>query len=127
MNTYGVGIDIVEIARIDDLIKRYGERFLNRVFTPGEIAYCLKKVTSPQSFAARFAAKEAIFKATGIGVNLGIHWKDVEVLNDKWGKPIVHLTGKTAQLLKDKHISISLSHTDTIATAMVVIDENGKK
>jgi holo-[acyl-carrier protein] synthase len=76
---YGVGIDLVMISRIEEALQRWGERFREKVFTPGEIQYCGQKRNPAPSFAARFAAKEALAKALGVGIRRGVHWKDVEV------------------------------------------------
>ena len=80
MDIIGVGIDATEISRIADSIERWGDRFVNRVFTPGEIAYCRRKRDSASSFAARFAAKEAAMKALGTGHSRGVFWTGIEVV-----------------------------------------------
>ena len=118
-----VGIDVTEIDRIGKVIERYGERFLNRVFTPHEIAYCSRKVTAAFSYAARFATKEAVFKATGLGLSMGMRWKDVEVVNDKRGKPSVRLYGVAAERLKNCRVHLSLTHSGNMAIAMIVVEE----
>ena len=79
MAIYSTGVDLAEIDRIERVIKEYGDRFIKRVFTPHEIAYCSRKATAASSYAARFATKEAVFKATGIGLSMGMRWRDVEV------------------------------------------------
>ncbi len=122
MGVYAVGIDIVEIPRIQELIHRYGERFLRRVFTDPEIRYCAAKARSANSYSARFAAKEAVFKATGLGMDKGMKWRDIEIVNDVHGKPSIRLSGVASQLLANKSIHLSLSHTDTLAIAMVVVE-----
>ena len=126
MSVYAIGVDAVDISRIADMIERHGDRFVRRVFTETEIAYCQPKVTAAASFAARFATKEAVFKATGIGLDLGMHWRDVEVVNDERGRPFVVLYGETAQRLSGKTVHLSLTHTDHQAIAMVVVDEDAK-
>jgi holo-[acyl-carrier protein] synthase len=123
MAVYSIGVDIAEIERIDDLIKRYGNRFLKRVFTDNEIEYCSKKVTAASSYAVRFATKEAVFKATGLGLNQGMGWRDIEVLNDQNGKPFIKLSGVTKENLRGKKIHVSLSHSKDLAIAMVVVEE----
>ncbi len=123
MGVYAVGIDIVEIPRIQDLINRYGEKFLRRVFTDTEIRYCTAKARSANSYSARFAAKEAVFKTTGLGMDKGMKWRDVEIVNDAHGKPAIRLSGVASQLLVNKLIHLSLSHTDTLAIAMVVVED----
>lgn len=86
MSVYAIGVDLAEIGRMREMIDHYGERFLQRVFTVQEIEYCSrKKVGSAESFAARFAAKEAVFKAAGTGLTVGMRWHDVEVLNNTHG------------------------------------------
>ncbi len=121
MGIFSIGIDMVEIDRIERLINRYGDNFIHRVFTETEIRYCSKRVNKG-SFAARFATKEAVFKATGLGLSKGMSWRDVEVVNDENGKPSVRLYGKTAELLARRRIHLSLSHTKTTAVAMVIVE-----
>jgi len=119
-----VGIDMVEITRIERVLKRYGDRFFERVFTAAEIAYC--RGHSPE-LAARFAAKEAVSKALGVGMRMiardGIDWKDVEVIGDLRGKPLVRLFGRAAERAGELGLTewaISLSHTREHAIAFVV-------
>jgi len=119
-----VGIDMVEITRIERVLKRYGDRFFERVFTAAEIAYCRGR--SPE-LAARFAAKEAVSKALGVGMRMiardGIDWKDVEVIGDLRGKPLVRLFGRAAERAGELGLTewaISLSHTREHAIAFVV-------
>ena len=88
---YGIGIDLVKVKRIEEALERWGERFQNKVFTPGEIRYCLQKKNPSPNFAARFAAKEAFVKALGIGIRRGVHWKDVEVQRGSLGKPVLKI------------------------------------
>ncbi|MBE9482213.1 MAG: holo-ACP synthase [Chloroflexi bacterium] len=113
-----VGIDIIEIARIERAIARWGECFLKRVYTNSELSLCRKK---PSSLAARFAAKEAVIKAFGTQ-NKGIGWREIEILSDPSGKPVVHLHGK-AQNQSDSlglaRLAISLSHSKEYAIAFV--------
>jgi len=114
-----VGVDIIEIARIAHALARFGERFLRRIYTPREIAYCRGRIPE---LAARFAAKEAISKALGTGIN-GISWVEMEILADSRGKPYILLHGKAearAQRLGLHHWAISLSHHDRDAIAFVV-------
>ncbi|MCB0293162.1 MAG: holo-ACP synthase, partial [Calditrichaeota bacterium] len=88
MSVYAIGVDLAEVERMRVMIDRYGERFLQRVFTAQEIEYCRrKKASAAESFAARFAAKEAVFKAAGTGLTIGMRWHDVEVLNNSHGRP----------------------------------------
>jgi holo-[acyl-carrier protein] synthase len=109
----GSGIDIVEIKKLEKAVKRWGKVFLNRVFTEDEIAYSLKKRYPMQHLAARFAAKEAIFKA--FGTNPKLNFKDIEISNDKFGRPYCVINKKRPL------ISLSLSHTDNYAVACAII------
>lgn len=113
------GVDAIEIDRITATLDRFGERFLRRVFTEREAA---RYGTRPAELAARFAAKEAVMKALGTGVR-GIRWRDIEVVSNRRGKPIVVLhetAARRARLLGFRHIAISLTHSRTEAIAMVV-------
>jgi len=117
-----VGVDIIEIERIKQVLQRHGQRFLRRVYTEAEIAYCRGRVPE---LAARFAAKEAVSKALGTGIvsQGGIFWRDVEVLPDARGKPLVYLHGRAkdrAESLGLKEFAISLSHSQEYALAFVV-------
>src|SRR6202044_2480321 len=94
----GLGTDLIEIERIERSVERFGERFLERVFTSGEIAYCYAKKASAESLAARFAAKEAGAKALGTGISRGVSWKEFEVKRETSGKPTLHLSGRAAEL-----------------------------
>ena len=118
------GIDLIEVNRIEASIARYGNRFLARVFTEKELAYCHGQ---PHQLAARFAAKEAVSKALGVGIqhSAGVAWREIEIISDPQGKPIVALNGRAAQ--RARHIGIhrlelSLSHTREHAVAMVVAE-----
>ena len=121
MGIYSIGIDLIEIERIEKLLDRYGDKFMKRIFTEVEIEYCSKK-KDKGSFAARFATKEAVFKATGLGLAKGMTWKDVEVINDDRGKPEVRLYGKTAELLANKTIHISISHSKDASISIIVVE-----
>ncbi|RLC86278.1 MAG: holo-[acyl-carrier-protein] synthase [Chloroflexi bacterium] len=119
-----VGVDLIEIPRVGRMLTRYGDRFLERVFTPAEILYCRGRLAE---LAARFAAKEAVAKALGVGVRMmardGIHWQDVEVIGDVRGKPHVRLYGRAAERAGELDLTewaISLSHTREHAIAFVV-------
>ena len=118
----GIGVDTIEIARMADLISIHQEKILSRLFTEDEITYCSRKLSS-ESYAARFAAKEALLKSTGIGLNKGFRWKDFEILNDNMGKPFVRLNGLAAEALNNCRIHISLTHTKTLATAFVIVEK----
>ena len=114
------GVDIIEIPRVRQVLERYGERFLERVYTSGEIAYCRGR---PPNLAARFAAKEATMKALGTGVR-GVGWRDIEVVRQESGAPSIRLHGRAehrAERLGVREISLSLSHSEDYAVAFVVI------
>ena len=124
----GIGTDLAEVDRIGQSIARYGDRFLNRIFTERERAYAGRKANSTERFAARFAATEAGMKAIGTGWNRGVTWRDFEVVNEPSGRPTLHLTGvaqKIASSIGVQRISISLTHTAQMAFAVVVL-EDGK-
>jgi holo-[acyl-carrier protein] synthase len=121
MNVYAIGVDLCEIGRINRIIEEHGERFLIKVFTTQEIAYCRKKYIAAASFAARFAAKEALLKAIGTGLRGKFRWKDIEIINNKLGKPEFTVYGKTARILKGRRLLLSLSHTADHAIAFVVV------
>lgn len=116
-----VGIDLVEIQRIEEAVERYGERFTHRVFTPWEIQYCRSKINPLLSFAGRFAVKEAVFKAVGTGFSKGVKWKSVEVVNDSGGQPQVRLGKAIRDHIGDRKIQISLSHTKDYAVATAIL------
>src|ERR1700726_349913 len=123
----GTGIDMVEIERVARSIERYGSRFLERVFTAGEIAYCQRKrKNAAESFAARFAAKEAGAKALGTGISRGVSWKEFEVRREEGGRPTLHLSGRAAELAEAmgvKRIQLSLTHSRELAMAVVVVED----
>jgi len=123
----GVGTDLIETKRIKESIDRYGERFLERVFTAGEIAYCMrKKKNAAESFAARFAAKEAGAKALGTGISRGVTWIELEVRREASGRPTLHLSGRAAELAKAmgvRRIQLSLTHSRELAMAVVVAED----
>jgi len=124
----GTGIDIVEIERVAQSIARYGERFLQRIFTPEEIAYCQRKRNFAESFAARFAAKEAGAKALGTGIQYGITWKELEVRRLPGQRPTLYFSGRAremAERLHVAHVSLSLTHTETLAMASVQLENAG--
>jgi holo-[acyl-carrier protein] synthase len=117
-----VGIDIVELARMRSVIERFRERFLRRIFTEAEIAFCVTRSDPYQSYGVRFAAKEAILKALGTGKSGGIRWKDMEILDDEHSRPCAQLYGKVRQLTKGK-LHLSLSHTSTLAIAVCILED----
>ncbi|MCX5833078.1 MAG: holo-ACP synthase [Deltaproteobacteria bacterium] len=120
---YGIGIDLVEIQRIERALKRWGERFEKRIFSDREVAYCRKHVRAPVHYAGRFAAKEAFIKSLG-GLR-GLTMKDIEVLNDDAGKPAFSLNAAVKRALKERgvrHVALSVTHTDHYASALVVME-----
>lgn len=121
----GVGIDMVSISRLQRLLERRGERALARLFTEGEVGRCRESRHPPESFAARFAAKEAFFKALGTGWGRGGDWTDVEVVSARSGAPSIRLAG-TARELADargvRTVHVSLTHSDDTAGAFVVLE-----
>src|SRR6478672_4711670 len=121
----GTGVDISEVDRIAAAVKRFGDRFLQRVFTPAEIRYCLGKPNAAERLAARFAAKEAGMKAIGTGLRHGITWQDVEVLRIPGQRPVLQFHGKAAEFaarLGCKRTHLSLSHTKEQAIAYVILE-----
>jgi holo-[acyl-carrier protein] synthase len=123
----GVGTDIVDVDRIASLCMKYGDRFLARIFTHGEIAYCGNKHNPSQHLAARFAAKEAAVKALGTGFAGGIKFTDIEICRDK-DSPLVLLHGRALELSEGLGVSIihtSISHSRIYATALIILEGAG--
>jgi holo-[acyl-carrier protein] synthase len=123
MQIIGIGLDATEIPRISDTIARFGHRFLARIFTAAEIAYCQAHRHAAQHFAARFAVKEAAMKALGTGRSHGVLWKDVEVVR-KGGPPQLQLHGAAARRfdqLGGRSSVVTITHTDTLAMAQVIL------
>jgi holo-[acyl-carrier protein] synthase len=121
----GIGVDLVEVARIRRAVERYGSRFARRVFTDAEAAYCRRCAHPEQRFATRFAAKEAALKALGVGWNKGLQFVDVEVRNDPLGAPSVGFSGKALELsrrLGVRRVHVSLTHHRDFAIAQVVLE-----
>src|SRR4028118_519629 len=115
MSVLGIGVDIVETTRIEHSLERFGERFLHRVFTGGEIEYCQSMKYPARHFAARFAAKEAVSKAFGTGIGKSMGWKDVDVHREGSGQPFAVLEGGAKELAAERKgtsVWIRLSHTD---------------
>jgi len=122
----GTGIDVCDVKRIADSIARFGDHFLQRVFTEREIRYCQSKKNSTERFAARFAAKEAAMKALGTGWSRGVSWTAIEVGHALGGRPTLLLHGNTAKIAEQlgvKKISISVTHTESTAMAMVIFED----
>ncbi|HWR50155.1 MAG TPA: holo-[acyl-carrier-protein] synthase [Bryobacteraceae bacterium] len=122
----GSGIDIAEVDRIRESVERYGARFVERVFTPAEIAYVQRKANKYERFAARFAAKEAGMKAIGTGWRRGVRWQHFEVANLPSGKPTLKFHGvaaRFAERLGVRNVALSLTHTKDNAMAFVVLED----
>jgi holo-[acyl-carrier protein] synthase len=123
----GTGIDVVEIERVARSIERYGSRFLERVYTAAEIAYCQRKRrNAAESFAARFAAKEAAAKALGTGIGFGVTWRELEVGREPAGRPLLLLHGRAAEIaasLGVRRSSLSITHTRTQSMALVILED----
>lgn len=122
----GSGIDLVEIARIHDSVERFGKRFLDRIFTPAEQGYCLRKKRSAESLAARFAAKEAGAKALGTGISRGVSWLEIEVVREPGGRPSLRFHGRAAEIatgLGVANVTLSLTHGADTAMASVIVED----
>lgn len=121
----GIGIDLIEVQRIEASYEKFGERFLTRILLPDEIGYCLSHKKPGPFLAARFAAKEAISKAFGTGIGAELGWQDMEVCRRGTGEPYVVLHGKGEELFNQrraKNLLISLSHTQVHATAVAILE-----
>jgi holo-[acyl-carrier protein] synthase len=119
----GLGIDIIEIERIRESIERKGADFLNRLFTQAEQEYCFRFKDAIPHFAGRFAAKEAVAKALGTGFGEHLSWKQIEILNDAAGKPVVFLSKDLQEKYNNPHLLIAISHSSHYANAVAVWDE----
>lgn len=121
----GTGIDITEVPRIRESIQRFGQRFLDRIYTAGEQRYCDSKANRHERYAARFAAKEAAMKALGTGWNHGVRWRDCEVVRMPGGRPTIAFHGKAGEVaakLGVKNAALSISHTVDQAIAQVILE-----
>ena len=122
----GTGIDIAEVPRVRKALERFGDRFVRRIFTAGEIRYCDSKANRVERYAARFAAKEAAMKALGTGWNHGVRWRDCEVVRIPGGRPTMSFHGRAAEFaarLGVKHTALSLTHTAEQAMAQVILED----
>jgi holo-[acyl-carrier protein] synthase len=122
----GMGTDLAEVGRIRNSIAQFGDRFLTRIYTPGERAYAASKANSAERFAARFAAKEAGMKAIGTGWSRGVTWHDFEVVNERSGRPTLRLSGVALRVAAEmgvKRTSISLTHTSELSFAVVILED----
>jgi holo-[acyl-carrier protein] synthase len=121
----GLGLDIAEVDRIEAAIRRHGTPFLERLYTPSELAYCERYKDKFERYAARFAAKEAVMKALGTGWSRGVRWRDIEVEREPSGKPTIRLEGVAAQIAQRmgvRNISLSITHSGNLALAQVIFE-----
>jgi holo-[acyl-carrier protein] synthase len=121
-----IGIDIIEIARVEEVFSRQGERFRKRVFTEAEIDYCERRASRMSSYAARFAAKEAAMKALGTGWSDGVRWRDIEVVRGETGAPALRLHGRALERFGEigaRRAHLSLTHSEQIAMAEVIMED----
>ncbi len=119
---YAIGIDIVDVQRFQKMVKRWGDRFSERILSQNELNYCLGKANAVPSMAVRFAAKEAMIKCLPTDQGLVFRWHEMEILNSKGGAPHVNLHGKLLQFLYNKKVFVSLSHSPNSAVAVIVIE-----
>ena len=121
----GLGTDLIEIARLEASVKRFEDRFLTKLFTPEEIEYCIRKRRPGESFAARFAAKEAGAKALGTGISRGVSWKEIEVRRLPGQRPTLHWSGRAeerARAMGVTRTALSLTHGREMAMAVVIVE-----
>jgi holo-[acyl-carrier protein] synthase len=121
----GTGVDLAEVRRIRAAVERYGQRFIGRIYTPGEIAYVERKANRYERYAGRFAAKEAGMKAIGTGWKRGVRWQDFEVANLPSGRPTLRLHGEAAKIaerLGVKSVQLSITHTAELGMAHVILE-----
>lgn len=121
----GTGVDLSEISRIQDSVDRFADRFLNRIYTPREIAYCMRKKNCAESLAARFAAKEAGAKALGTGISRGVSWREIEITHLPGGRPTLLFHGRAAERAATMGVTaahLSLSHGRDLAIAQVILE-----
>jgi len=122
---FGVGIDLVEIGRIETILNKWEEKFLCRIYSAEEIRYCNERARPAVYFAARFAVKEAFLKAIGLGMGGGVRFRDIETTHDERGKPMLKLAGGASSFLEAREIRsvhLSISHTNAHATAIVILE-----
>lgn len=123
---YGIGVDLVDISRMENIMKRWGDRFIHRIFTPAEREVCYRRSSPFSAFSLRFAAKEAFSKALGYGMIRGIKWRDIEVIHFPGGRPGLNLHGRSSEICKEENINgfhLSLSDEGGYGVAMVVLEK----
>ncbi|MEE9912550.1 MAG: holo-ACP synthase [Deltaproteobacteria bacterium] len=123
---YGIGIDLVENNRLERIIQKWGDKFLSRVFSEREIAYCGRHSQASVHYGARFAVKESFLKAIGTGLGRGVKLRDIEVVNEESGKPELVLSGSAEEFFIQagiKEIHLSITHTKNYASAMVLLEK----
>ena len=123
MAVFGVGIDLVSVARVRAALERYPEKFRNRVFTPAEVRFCETLVDKYPSYAGRFAAKEAFSKALGTGLRGAIGWIEIDVVDNERMRPTIRASGRAEKILAGRKVHLSISHLPDYATAIVVIED----
>ncbi len=122
----GTGVDLAEVGRIRSSVERFGAKFIDRIYTPAEIAYVEERANRFERYAARFAAKEAGMKAIGTGWRMGVTWHDFEVSNQRSGRPVLRFHGVAAQIadsLGVRNVSLSLTHTSELGMAHVILED----
>lgn len=125
MSVIGIGIDMVEVSRIEELIEHWGPRFLDKIFTPEEQQTCMHRRFPHIHFSGRFAIKEAMLKALGTGLRSGLRWKDISTINNRLGKPTVQLFGRVRERADQMGVSTifsSISHEQDYAIAQVLLE-----
>lgn len=120
-----IGVDIVDIARMTAIVHRWGDKFTRKILTPEEYRYCIPKAGAMACIAARFAVKEALFKALPPDLQDSVGWRDIEVLNDISGRPQIHCLGRLKKLPNSFDIHVSISHSRECAIAMIVLAQKG--
>ena len=126
---YGIGIDLVDVKRMERTMNRWGDRFIQRVFTSSEMEICYSRKFPPSAFSMRFAAKEAFSKAIGLGMKKGVRWRDIEVFHFPEGRPGLRLHGRSLEICNEKQITgfhLSMSDDGAYGTAVVVLEKSNE-
>jgi len=123
MAIFGVGIDLVDVARVRSALERYPEKFRNRIFTPAEARFCETLSDKYPAYAGRFAAKEAFSKALGTGLRGAIGWREIDVCDNEQRRPTIRVTGRAEKILAGRNVHVSISHLPDYATAIVIIED----